>query len=218
MIATLRSKQFLTPDERISEVLFGLIMVLTFTGSLSVASAGHAEVREMLIGALGCNFAWGLIDVIIYLMSSLAEKGSKIRIWRAFKSTSDPSSAYYVLKRTLPPMISEFLTPRAYEAMRADLIKLPDPPDHPGLAKQEWLGALMVFLLVFATTFPVAVPFLVMHNVRLALRVSNAIAIVLLFVTGYAFGRSAEYKPWVTGLAMVGLGCLLVGLTIELGG
>jgi VIT1/CCC1 family predicted Fe2+/Mn2+ transporter len=218
MIATLRSKQFLTADERVSEVLFGLIMVLTFTGSLSVASAGHAEVREMLIGALGCNFAWGLIDGIMYLMSCLAEKGGKIRIWKAFKSAPDPSSAYHVLESTLPPMMSELLTPRAYEAMRVDLIKLPDPPDHPGLAKEEWLGGLMVFLWVFATTFPVAVPFLVMHNVWLALRVSNTIAIVLLFVTGYAFGRSAEYKPWVTGLAMVGLGCLLVGLTIELGG
>jgi VIT1/CCC1 family predicted Fe2+/Mn2+ transporter len=218
MIATLKSKRFLTTDERVSEALFGLIMVLTFTGSLSVARADHAEVREMLIAALGCNFAWGLIDGIIYLMSSLAEKGSKIRLWKAFKSAPDPSSAYHVLESTLPPMMSELLTPRAYEAMRADLIKLPDPPDHPGLAKEEWLGALMVFLWVFATTFPVAIPFLVMRNVRLALRVSNAIAIVLLFVTGYAFGRSAEYKPLVTGLAMVGVGCLLVGLTIELGG
>jgi hypothetical protein len=33
-------------------------MVLTFTGSLSVADAGRADVRAMLIGALGCNLAW----------------------------------------------------------------------------------------------------------------------------------------------------------------
>jgi len=31
----------LDPIDRVSEVLFGLIMVLTFTGSLSVAEAGH---------------------------------------------------------------------------------------------------------------------------------------------------------------------------------
>ena len=52
----------LSPIERVSEVLFGLIMVLTFTGSLSAAESGRAEVRTMLIGALGCNIAWGLID------------------------------------------------------------------------------------------------------------------------------------------------------------
>ena len=64
------SKRVLEPIERISEVLFGLIMVLTFTGSLSAAELGRAEVRVMLIGALGCNLAWGLIDGIMYLMAS----------------------------------------------------------------------------------------------------------------------------------------------------
>ena len=56
------SKSVLDPIERISEVLFGLIMVLTFTGSLSVAEAGREDVRVMLLGALGCNLAWGIID------------------------------------------------------------------------------------------------------------------------------------------------------------
>jgi hypothetical protein len=51
------SVRVLEPIERISEVLFGLIMVLTFTGSLSAAESGHAEVRAMLIGAIGCNLA-----------------------------------------------------------------------------------------------------------------------------------------------------------------
>ena len=62
----------LDPSERIAEVLFGLIMVLTFTGSLSIADAGENDVRVMLIGALGCNLAWGLIDAVLYLMGCLA--------------------------------------------------------------------------------------------------------------------------------------------------
>ena len=61
--------------ERLSEILFGLIMVLTFTCSFSVIRAGHEEVREMLIGALGCNLAWGIIDAVFYLMSRLSEQG-----------------------------------------------------------------------------------------------------------------------------------------------
>jgi hypothetical protein len=52
-------KAVLDPMERISEVLFGLIMVLTFTSSLSIASADRASTRSMLIAALGCNLAWG---------------------------------------------------------------------------------------------------------------------------------------------------------------
>ena len=68
-------KRALDPIDRLSEVLFGLIMVLTFTGSLSVYEAGREDVRTMLVGALGCNVAWGLIDAVFYLMGCLAEKG-----------------------------------------------------------------------------------------------------------------------------------------------
>ena len=42
----------LDPIDRISEVLFGLIMVLTSTSTLSVATAGRAEVGTMIMGAL----------------------------------------------------------------------------------------------------------------------------------------------------------------------
>jgi len=50
-------------------------------------------------------------------------------------------------------------------------------------------GCAGVFLLVFLSTFPVVVPFIVMHDALIALRVSNGIAIGLLFITGYAFAR-----------------------------
>jgi hypothetical protein len=63
------------PSERIAEVLFALIIILTFTGSLSVAEAGRDDVRAMLIDALGCNLAWSMIDAVLYLMGCLAVKG-----------------------------------------------------------------------------------------------------------------------------------------------
>ena len=66
------SRRPLEPMERISEVLFGLIMVLTYTCSFSVAGAGREEVRTMLVGALGCNLAWGMIDAVFYLMGSFS--------------------------------------------------------------------------------------------------------------------------------------------------
>jgi len=212
------SKSFLTPSERISEVLFGLIMVLTFTGSLSVAEADRAEVRTMLIGALGCNIAWGIIDGIFYLMGCLADQGSGIRAWRAFKRAPDPPGAYKVISGLLPPAMAGVLTAAEYEPIRRRLEQLPEAPARPQLHKQDWLAALAVFIWVFVTTFPVAIPFITMHDVHRAMRASNAIAVGLLFLNGFAFGRCAEYKPWLTGLAMVALGAGLVLLTIKLGG
>ncbi len=212
------SKRLLEPIERISEVLFGLIMVLTFTGSLRVAEAGREGVRTMLLGALGCNIAWGVIDGILYLMGCLSEQGRGIRSLRALRKAAAPEVAHRVIADALPPMLAATLSPAEYESMRQKLVQLPEPPAVPQLRSQEWLGALGVFLWVLITTFPVIIPFLFMNDIGWALRASNAIAIFLLFLTGYAFGRVAEYHPWVTGLAMVVLGSALVGLTIALGG
>ena len=212
------SRRFLEPSDRVSEVLFGLIMVLTFTGSLSVAEAGREDVRTMLIGALGCNIAWGIIDGILYLMGCLAEKGNRLRAWRALQKAPNPEAAHQVIAGLLPPKMAELLTSAELEPVRQKLQQMPDPPRYPRIHKEEWLGALGVFLWVFATTFPVSIPFIFMDNLHRAMRTSNAIAVALLFVTGYAFGRCSEYRPWVTGLAMVLLGCALVGMTIALGG
>jgi VIT1/CCC1 family predicted Fe2+/Mn2+ transporter len=212
------SKRVLEPYERISEVLFGLIMVLTFTGSLSVANAGRDDVRTMLVGALGCNLAWGIIDALFYLMGCLSEQGRGIRSLRALRKAVAPEEAQRVIADALPPMVAATLGPVEYESICQKLAKLPDSPSRPRIHKDEWLGALAVFFWVFLTTFPVALPFIFMDNLAQAVRVSNAIAIVLLFLTGYAFGRVAEYRPWLTGLAMVVLGVVLVGMTMALGG
>ena len=212
------SKRVLEPNERISEVLFGLIMVLTFTGSLSIAEAGRDSVRTMLIGALGCNLAWGIIDGVLYLMGCLAEKGRNLMTYRAVRKATDPQKAQRLIADALPPVVASILQPAEFESMHQRLKQLPEPPERVRLHKTEWLGALAVFLWVFLTTFPVAIPFIFMHNAAPALRVSNAIAIGMLFGLGYAFGRCAARNPWVMGISMVILGAALVALTKALGG
>ena len=212
------SKRVLDPIERLSEVLFGLIMVLTFTGSLSVAEAGRDDVRAMLIGAIGCNLAWGIIDGVLYLMSNLAEKGRRLFTLRVVRQTTSPQAAQRVIADALPPIVASILEPAELETMRLRLRQLPEPPPRVRLGKDDWLGALGVFLLVFLATFPVVIPFIFMHDARPALRVSNAIAVVLLFLTGYAFGRMTGRRPWAVGMSMVALGAALVAMTIALGG
>jgi len=211
-------KRVLDPNDRLSEVLFGLIMVLTFTGSLSVAEAGREDIRIMLVGALGCNLAWGIIDAVFYLMGSLAEKGRNLATFRAVREAGDPGRAQRLIADALPPAIASVLEASELEAMRLRLLKLPQPPERARLGQDDWRGALGVFLLVFLSTFPVVIPFLVMRDAVPALRVSNAIAVALLFSAGYAFGRIAGRHPVWVGSAMVILGSILVGITIALGG
>ncbi|MCZ7640778.1 MAG: hypothetical protein M5U12_34830 [Verrucomicrobia bacterium] len=96
------SKRVLDPYDRVSEVLFGLIMVLTFTGTLSIAEAGRDDVRTMLIGALGCNLAWGIIDGVFYLMGCLAERGRNWALLLAVRRAPDVPQAHRILGDLLP--------------------------------------------------------------------------------------------------------------------
>jgi hypothetical protein len=212
------SKRVLDPIDRVSEVLFGLIMVLTFTGSLSVATAGRAEVREMLVGALGCNLAWGVIDALLYLLGCLADKGRGLTALIALRQTSDAVRARGILAGALPPMVASVLDASQLDTIRQRLAELPEPMGSARLDADEWKGGLGVFLLVVASTLPVALPFVVVQDAHLALRISNWIAVALLFVCGYAVGRLTRYYPWGTGVAMVLLGSSLVAMTMALGG
>jgi hypothetical protein len=208
----------LDPMDRISEILFGLIMVLTYTSTLGIVTGDRAPVREMLIAALGCNLAWGIIDAGLYLLDRLNEQGRNLLTFRAVRSTSDRDTATRLIAEALPPALASAATPEHLEAMRKKLAALPEPQGRPRLTSNDWLGALGVCLLVFLCTFPVVIPFIFMNDSQVALRVSNAVAIVMLFICGYAFGQHSGVRPWTMGLSMVAFGVVLVGVAIALGG
>jgi VIT1/CCC1 family predicted Fe2+/Mn2+ transporter len=172
----------------------------------------------MLVGAIGCNLAWGVIDAILYLMGCLAERGRKLATLQALRKATDPQKGQRILARALPPLVASVLQPAELETMRSRLIQLPEPDSPARLSRTDWLGGLAVFLLVFMSTFPVAVPFLFIRNAVTATRVSNAIAIIMLFIAGFAYGRVVGRSPRAFGLVMVVLGAVLVVLTIALGG
>jgi hypothetical protein len=203
--------------ERVSEILFGLVMVLTITCSFSVGSGGRMEVREMLVGALGCNVAWGVIDAVLYWLACFHAHGQKIQALRTAQGP-EPEDAYRVISDALPPVLASVTTRTELEAMRRKLQQLPEPPERPHLTKDEWLAGLGVFVLVVAATFPVTLPFLFVHDPARALRISNGIAIGLLFVTGYLYGYHTGYRPLRSGLIMIVIGVAMVAMTMALGG
>jgi VIT1/CCC1 family predicted Fe2+/Mn2+ transporter len=211
-------KPILDPIARISEVLFGLIMALTFTGTLNAAEAGRADIRALLLGAIGCNIAWGLVDAVMYLVTSLTERGHDHVTVRAVREASDPSVAHHVIAGAVAPFMSQILTADDIERVRQRMLALPAVPARPALTRDDWQGALGVFVLVVLSTFPLVIPFLVIDEPRVAIRASHATALVMLFVCGVALARFGGYRPWLTGLSMVVLGAVLVAIAIALGG
>ena len=159
----------LDPMDRISEILFGLIMVLTYTSTLSIVTEDPAPVRTMLIGALGCNLAWGIIDAGLYLLDRLNEQGRNLLTVRAVRAAPDPDAARRIIEDALPSALASALPAENLELMRKKLHQMPVPTRRPRLTKSDWIGALGVCLLVFLCTFPVVIPFIFMSDAQVGI-------------------------------------------------
>ena len=156
-------KRLLTPTERAAEILFGLIMALTFTCSISVANVRQLEIRQLLIGAVGCNMAWGLVDAIMYLVGVLAQKSRSKTILDAIQRSEKEKANKYIAD-VLPPIVSSVMQPEELERIRIKLADLPNTTGKVRLTSRDILKALAIFLLIFLSTFLVAIPFLFIHN------------------------------------------------------
>jgi hypothetical protein len=216
-LVTARQKRVLDPVERFSEIIFGLVMVLTFTGSLAVADSGREEVRDMLVAALGCNVAWGIVDGVMYVVTSLVARARLDTVLRGLRAAG-PEAARAIVLGALPEGVAAVADEAEVGRLVARAQALPAPPRGAGVTLEDLRGALGSCLLVILATLPPTVPFLLVDDVQRALRWSNAAAVVSLFFAGWALGRATAVRAWLLGLAMVLLGVSLVALTIALGG
>jgi hypothetical protein len=207
----------LDPVSRATELLFGLIMVLTFTASFNAAEAGRIDVRMMLIAALGCNLAWGLIDAAMYLLSTRGERAFAARTFAEIRGAPTPEAARSVIADALPPVILPALRTDDLERIRQHVTSLPGGGPELGIGLPDYRAALAVFLLVFVGTLPVVLPFVFLSDPQKALWISHAIAITLLFLTGWTLGQHWG-RPWRVGLSMVAIGLVLVAVALALGG
>jgi hypothetical protein len=172
--------RYLDPGERLSEIVFGLIMVLTFTSTARVAlGADEITARELLIAALGCNIAWGIIDGGMFIMSAMLERAGEARERAA---------------------------------------SLGAPVERTRLHRDDVKGALACAWLVIAVTLPGTVPFMFVDDPLFAIRLSNALLVVMLFMVGHQWGGYANVNEWISGAVFTVIGLILVAIAIALGG
>jgi VIT1/CCC1 family predicted Fe2+/Mn2+ transporter len=214
--ATFIGRGLLDPINRVSEVMFGLLMAVSIVGALSIATAERQEVRTALIAALGCNLAWGLVDAVMYLVRTLTERTRNLTLARQVTAAA-PDQGYRAIVATLPDHVAAIVGDAELEGMRQRLLAL--QPSRGGLRGEDYLAALGIFLLVVLATFPIVIPFLVIDDAARAMQLSRLITVAMLFVAGFALGRYAGHaRPALTGLCMGLLGAALIAAIKALGG
>lgn len=210
------------PGDALGEILFGLIMALTFTvGSRLIFSEEGLDVRELIVGTIGCNVAWGIIDAVLFVLGTLFYKSRRVRLFRRIKAAKSEQEAMSVLRKEFPIDSESFVSAAAdEEALYQAMLGLArhGSPAKFRLSRDDLLAAFIVFLLVSATSLPAVIPFIMIGSADLALRASNFLLIALLFLTGCAWARFSDAKPLNAGITMTCLGLVLVGIAIALGG
>ena len=216
------ASRHLDPASHMGEILFGLIMTLTFTlaAGIVIQEEGREGAREMLIGILGCNLAWGIIDGVLYVLGQVFDRGRIRRIgFHVRQSASEDEARRMVadeLDETLVPMADESSRRNLYSSIVDRVRSTPIAPNP--VRREDVMGGLAAAWLVFSCSFPAVLPFLFLDDPHVALRVSNVILIALLFFVGWRAALHTLVKPWLAGLTFMLVGVLLVALAIPLGG
>lgn len=144
----------LDPVDRASEVIFGVLMAMTFVGTVSVAEGGREELRTLLIAALGCNLAWGITDGVMYLVGAATEARRNRALLLQLHAEVDAAAGRRIVAASLLPGLAAVLDEDDLERLRIRLLDAPVPAGAPRLGLDDYRAALAVFVLVVLATFP----------------------------------------------------------------
>lgn len=213
--------RYLDPAESLAEILFGLIMVLTCTlGASLLAGSERESLRTTLVAALGCNVAWGVIDAALYVMGNIFVRSRNSRLLQAIRSTDDEAEALAIVRQALEPRVGAYGHREDRELLYRSMHRIIAHGEAmPGtMTIDDIRGAFAVFVLVVGAAIPSAIPYVLIGDPLVALRVVNIVQVALLFVVGFHWARSIGGHAWRTGLVMMFAGVMLVAVAISLGG
>ncbi len=212
------SETALDPVYRASEVIFGLLMAMSFIGSISVATDGREEVRTLLVAALGCNLAWGLVDAVMHLVARKTEsRRNRALIQKLQPGVTDPATGRALIADEMPAPLAASIGDDGLEHVRQRLATQ-SPGKVRGLTGRDFGDAVIVFFLVVLSTFPLVIPFMIIDDTARALLWSRLVALGMLFIAGATLARYSSGNPWLNGLAMSAIGALLMAAIMALGG
>jgi hypothetical protein len=221
MISLGKLHRHLDPATTLAELIFGLLMVLTFTlGARLLGPDEPTDGRELMIAAIGCNIAWGIIDGFLFVLGNVYERIRVATLTESLRVAQHDPAAIVALQGELGGSLSDRGDAAQRDRFYATILAAvrSAPAARPRLLAEDLHGAIRVFFLVFVTALPAALPFLVLDDAYLALRLSNALLIACLFVIGFLWGRHVGARPLLAGTLIMSIGIALVLIAIPLGG
>jgi hypothetical protein len=101
--------RLLDPIDRLSESIFSILILLTFTLAFRIIKLGgdpHQQIpstymNELLIGAAGATLAWGIIDGIMYALMEMFARGERHRLLRQLQTAHTDEEGVQIVANEL---------------------------------------------------------------------------------------------------------------------
>jgi hypothetical protein len=221
--------RLLDPIDRLGETIFAVLMMLTFTLAFAFLEldadpskpVSVADVHELLIGIAGATLAWGLIDGVLYALISVFERGEKHRLLTGVQKAETREEGITEIGHQLDHILEPITQLEKRQRLYADILDhLKDSqPQRVKLTGEDLLGAIGCVLMCLIAVLPSMVPLALLPNhFDLAIRISNMISFIVLFLAGYHWGKYSGIDPFKTGLLLLVIGIVLALVAIPLGG
>lgn len=223
-------ERLLDPIDLLSEAIYSILILLTFTLAFRIFTIGldahqaisAVEMNDLLLGAVGATLAWGIIDGVMYALTSVLERGQSHRLLRRLQAAQTEQESVAIVANEfdfyLEPITAEEQRQKLYVHIQAHLR---DGQARPvGFKREDFTGALASVVVAMVAVFPAVLPLLLLRtDPTLALRASNVVSLIVLFIAGYYWGRYTDATPWKIGLLLVAVALIMVLLiAIPLGG
>lgn len=211
------SKKILSPMDRLTELMSGVIMTVTLTAYLRVSTHGEVSSAILVSSAIGCNLAWGLIDGTFFWLNSAFTRARQHATVTKLLATPNIESFTAQLESELPSGLrglTEVIDATKFRQMLT--ANLPEKVSK--FRKDDLIGAIAVCLVDIWACIPVLLPLIVIKDPQQATRLSHTVATALLAIEGAFLAKSLGRPAWFLAAFFPVLGLFLTLLCAALGG
>jgi VIT1/CCC1 family predicted Fe2+/Mn2+ transporter len=198
------ASKYLSYADRTGEIAFAVIMVVIINGyvALSQLNTGFVYIVAVNIGAC---LAWGIIDGLIYTISSSIERNTAINKLATLKKAVNKPDILNTVKNSLDDTFLTGFDKKGKEAIAREIVThVPNVTfeENKAFTKKEILGGLSIVVIYLTVGFLLALPFLVLHDKVLAWFISNGFGVGWLFWYGMQLGKAVGKNRWVFGVLL----------------
>lgn len=207
--------KYLSFVDRIGEAAFAVFMVIIINGYVALSDLNTGFLYIVVVN-LGACLSWGIIDGLIYAISSSMERNLSRKKLLQLKAAANKQETTEIVKRSLDGTFLSGFTDEAKNNIAKEIVTYA-PEASVGenrlLTKEEMRGWLSIVGIYLAVGFLLALPFLILPDKLLAWILSNAAGVTWVSWYGVQLGKSAGKNRWILGGVMGLVSVVFLGLS-----